>query len=148
MKTELIEKVKEDLVRHEGYVTEIYLDTEHLPTFGIGHLVTEQDIEYGWPVGTPVTDERILQVFHDDVEVSYTDACTLFLNFSSLPENVQRVCINMAFNLGLPRLRGFKKFLKAMEEGDFQTASVEMMDSRWATQVGDRAKRLRDRVAS
>jgi len=45
-------------------------------------------------------------------------------------------------------LGGFKKFLKAMEEGDFQTASVEMMDSRWATQVGDRAKRLRDRVAS
>ncbi len=142
MKTELIEKVKEDLVRHEGYVTEIYLDTEHLPTFGIGHLVTEQDIEYGWPVGTPVTDERILQVFHDDVEVSYTDACTLFLNFSSLPENVQRVCINMAFNLGRNRLSKFKNMITAVNEGNYSKAAEEMIDSKWYGQTGRRAKEL------
>ena len=43
-KDELIEIVKEDLVRHEGYVTEIYLCSEGYPTFGIGHMVTEEDI--------------------------------------------------------------------------------------------------------
>ena len=58
----LIEKIKEDLVKHEGYVTEIYLCSEGYPTFGIGHMVTEDDMEYTWPVGTPVTDERILDV--------------------------------------------------------------------------------------
>ena len=58
-KDELIEIVKEDLIRHEGYVAEIYLCSENYPTFGIGHMVTEDDMEYSWPVGTPVTDERI-----------------------------------------------------------------------------------------
>ena len=103
----LTDQIKEDLVRHEGYVTEIYLDTENLPTFGIGHLVTEDDMEYTWPVGTPVTDERILQVFHDDCKIAVEDACALFLNFESHPDNVKRVLVNMAFNLGRSRLGQF-----------------------------------------
>ena len=52
----------------------------------------------------------------------------------------------MCFNLGRPRLSNFKKFLAALEEGDYEKAAVEMMDSRWASQVGDRAVRLRDRM--
>lgn len=142
MKTELLEQVKEDLVRHEGYVTEIYLDTEHLPTFGIGHLVTEQDIEYGWPVGAPVTDERILQVFHDDVEVAYSDACAIFLNLDSQPTNVQRVCVNMAFNLGRNRLSKFKNMITAVNEGNYNKAADEMIDSKWYGQVGNRSREL------
>ena len=69
-KNELIEIVKEDLIRHEGYVTEIYLCSEGYPTFGIGHMVTETDMEHTWPVGTPVEDERILDVFKEDCEAA------------------------------------------------------------------------------
>ena len=58
--------VKEDLIRHEGYVPEIYLCSEGYPTFGIGHMVTEEDMENTWPVGSPVTDERTLAVFKKD----------------------------------------------------------------------------------
>jgi len=54
--------------------------------------------------------------------------------------------VNMCFNLGYPRLSKFKKFLAAMEDNDFETAAKEMMDSKWATQVGDRAERLKQRV--
>jgi lysozyme len=52
----------------------------------------------------------------------------------------------MCFNLGLTRLLGFKKFLAAMEAGDWKTAGVEMLDSKWARQVGVRSTRLRDLV--
>jgi len=52
----------------------------------------------------------------------------------------------MAFNLGITRLLNFKKFLGALELKHYKTAAEEMMDSRWATQVGPRATRLRDRV--
>jgi len=52
----------------------------------------------------------------------------------------------MAFNLGITRLLNFKKFLGALELKHYKTAAAEMMDSRWATQVGPRATRLRDRV--
>ena len=52
----------------------------------------------------------------------------------------------MCFNMGAPRLSKFKKFIAAVNDGNWSTAAVEMMDSRWATQVGKRAERLRDRV--
>jgi len=135
-------QIKEDLVRHEGYVTEIYLCSENYPTFGIGHMVTENDMEYTWPVGTPVTDERILQVFHDDCAIAYEDACALFLNFASLPEDAQRVLVNMAFNLGRNRLGQFKNMIKAVNEGNYKKAADEMVDSRWYHQVGRRSQEL------
>ena len=141
-KNELIEIVKEDLVRHEGYVTEIYLDSENLPTFGIGHLVTEDDMEYTWPVGTPVTDERILDVFNSDCDVAYSDACALVLNFAGQSVDAQRVLVNMSFNLGRNRLSKFKNFLKAVNEGNYEKAADEMVDSKWYHQVGRRSKEL------
>lgn len=62
--------------------------------------------------------------------------------FADLTEPRQDVLVNMCFNLGLTRLLGFKKFLKAMELGNYETAAHEMMDSDWAEQVGARALRL------
>jgi len=138
----LIEKIKEDLVKHEGYVTEIYLCSENYPTFGIGHMVTEEDMEYTWPVGTPVTDERILQVFHDDCNAACTDASALFLNFASHPEDVQRVLVNMAFNLGRSRLGKFKNMITAVNEGNYSKAADEMVDSKWYRQVKRRGEEL------
>ena len=64
----------------------------------------------------------------------------------SLDDNRHRVVANMCFNLGQPRFSGFKKFIHAMQVSDWERAAEEMMDSKWATQVGDRAKRLRNRV--
>ena len=52
----------------------------------------------------------------------------------------------MCFNMGAPRLSGFKKFIAGVNAGDWNTAAVEMMDSRWARQVGNRAERLKNRI--
>ena len=52
----------------------------------------------------------------------------------------------MCFNLGYPRLSGFKNFLGALKNEDWEIAAIEMLDSKWAGQVGPRATRLRDRV--
>ena len=143
-KNELIEIVKEDLIRHEGYVTEIYLCSEGYPTFGIGHMVTETDMEHTWPVGTPVEDERILDVFKEDCEAAYSDACAIFMNLDSQPMDVQRVCVNMAFNLGRNRLSKFKNMIRYVNEGNYLMAANEMIDSKWYGQVGRRSKELVD----
>lgn len=143
-RNELIEIVKEDLIRHEGYVAEIYLCSEGYPTFGIGHMVTEEDMENTWPVGTPVTDERILEVFKKDCEIAYTDACALVLNFAGQAPDAQRVLVNMAFNLGRNRLSKFKNMLKAVNEGNYLVAANEMINSKWYSQVGRRSKELVD----
>ena len=50
------------------------------------------------------------------------------------------------FNLGYPRLSKFVKFIDAMQKGDWKKASEEMIDSKWASQVGRRAIRLQQMV--
>jgi lysozyme len=76
------------------------------------------------------------------VEVAYSDACALFLNLGSQPTNVQRVCVNMAFNLGRTRLSRFKKMITAVNEGKYAKAADEMIDSKWYGQVGNRSREL------
>ena len=58
------------------------------------------------------------------------------------PEAAQLVVANMMFNLGLPRFSKFKKMIRAIELGDWQSAADEMIDSKWYQQVTARARRL------
>lgn len=136
------DQVKEDLIKHEGYKDEIYLCTEGVPTFGIGHAIKEHDIEYTWPVGTPVEKDRIDQCFNDDFEDACKDCDSLFENFADLPAQVQRVLVNMAFNVGRNRLGKFKKMIAAVNEGNFEEAANQMVDSKWYNQVGNRSVEL------
>ena len=62
------------------------------------------------------------------------------------PEDIYGVIIEMCFQLGYPRLCGFKKFKAALENKDYVTASAEMLDSRWAKQTPNRANGLADIV--
>ena len=141
-----IDKLREQLKIDEGVKYEVYKDHLGYPTFGIGHLVVEGDEEHGKPVGTPVSEDRVNAVFESDVQKFVSESKKVFPNLEDLPEEAQQVIVNMCFNMGAPRLSKFKKFIAAVNDGNWSTAAVEMMDSRWATQVGKRAERLRDRV--
>lgn len=141
-----LEKLREEIEADEGCKYEIYLDHLGLPTFGIGHLVTENDPEHGQPVGTEVSEERVAEVFEYDIEVTLDECERLYSGFSELPEEVQHILANMMFNMGRPRLSGFKKFNAAIEAGEWQEASEEMIDSRWYRQVTNRAERLVQRM--
>jgi len=140
------DELREELKEDEGCKYEIYLDHLGLPTFGIGHLVTEWDEEYEKPVGTPVSEERVNNCFKVDVEGTISECKKLFNNFDDLPEEVQKICANMMFNMGRPRLSGFKKFIAALENKDWQECAVQMEDSRWHKQVTNRANRLISRM--
>ena len=140
------DKLIEELIKDEGYKYEIYLDHLGYPTFGVGHLVLEKDEEHGKPVGTPVSEERILECLSKDIDIVCDELDMKDPWWRNLDDNRQRVIANMCFNLGHPRLSNFKKFIGAMQISDWETAAVEMMDSKWAGQVGNRAIRLRDRV--
>ena len=141
-----IDKLRDTLKIDEGVKYEIYNDHLGYPTFGIGHLVVESDEEHGKPVGTPVTEDRVNSVFEKDVAIMIDEARKIFPNLDELPEEAQQVIVNMTFNMGRPRLSQFKKFIAGVNAGDWNKAAVEMMDSRWAKQVGARAERLRDRI--
>ena len=141
-----IDQLREQLKIDEGVKYEIYNDHLGYATFGIGHLVVEGDEEHGKPIGTPISEERVNSVFDSDVATYVTEAKKVFPNLDTLPEEAQEVIVNMCFNMGAPILSKFKKFIGGVNSGDWNTAAVEMMDSRWAKQVGVRADRLRDRI--
>ena len=130
----------------EGVKYEIYKDHLGYPTFGIGHLITENDPEHGEPDGTEISEERVNEVFETDVAKFVSESKILFPDLDDLPDVAQQVIVNMAFNMGRPRLSKFKNFIAGVNDRDWTRAAEEMMDSRWATQVGDRAIRLRNQI--
>ena len=136
------DQLREELAEDEGCKFEIYLDHLGLPTFGIGHLVVEGDPEHGQPVGTPVDNERVRQVFALDIASTLDECHVLYPDFDDLPEEAQLIIANMMFNMGRPRLSKFKGMKAGVDARDWNRAADEMVDSRWYDQVTNRAKRL------
>ena len=141
-----LEQLRNELEIDEGVKYEVYLDHLGLPTCGIGHLIVEGDEEHGAEVGTPVSEERVAELFEQDVQITIGECEKLYEGFSELPEEVQLILANMMFNMGRPRLSGFKKFNAAVADGDWESAAEEMIDSRWYRQVTNRADRLVTRM--
>ena len=142
------EAVYDQLKIDEGVEYEIYEDHLGYPTFGVGHLILESDEEFGRPVGTSVSEERVRACFERDLDTSIGECRTLYGEgtFGDLPDEVQQILVNMMFNMGRPRLSGFKKFNAAIEAGDWTEAAKEGRDSRWYNQVTNRAERLMARL--
>ena len=141
-----INKLREQLKIDEGVEYRVYNDHLGYKTLGIGHLVVPGDLEYDAPVGTHVSEDRVNEIFDKDVITYIDEAKKVFGNLEGMPEEAQQVIVNMCFNMGAPRLAKFKNFIRAIHDEDWATASVEMLDSKWATQVGPRANRLADRI--
>ena len=141
-----LDKLRKQLEIDEGVKYEIYKDHLGYPTFGIGHLITEDDPEHGEPDGTEISEDRVNEVFESDVAKFVSEAKILFSDLDELPDVAQQVIVNMAFNMGRPRLSKFKNFIAGVNDRDWTRAAEEMMDSRWADQVGARATRLRNLI--
>jgi len=140
------EKLIEELIIDEGCIDKVYADHLGFLTLGVGHLILDTDKEFKLDIGTPVSEERINECLHNDIDIVCDELDRNMPWWNELDETRQRVLANMCFNLGCPRLKNFKKFLVALEGGDFESAGEEMMDSKWATQVGDRAVRLQEKM--
>jgi len=144
-----IKLCKAEIKRHEGEVLEIYMDSLGYKTLGVGHLCQPNDPEYDCKVGTPVTQEVVDMYYEDDFEKHYKETIHVFgseEDFEKLPEVIQRVLVNMCFNLGGTRLSKFRNMLKACREHNWKEMAVQMEDSRWYGQVGRRSKELQEMV--
>jgi len=140
------EEVFETLKIDEGVEYKVYADHLGYHTFGVGHLITNEDPEWGQAFDTPVSEERVWEAFEKDLDIAVSECNVLFEDFDSFPEEAQQVIVNMMFNMGRPRLTGFKKFCAAARNGDWKTAAVEGRDSKWYRQVTNRAERLMSRL--
>ena len=127
----------EDSKRHEGLRLKPYKDTEGVLTIGYGHNLEEGISE---DIARYILEEDI---FNHALELK--EAFPVIMELSTVRRDV---LINMAFNLGVSRLRKFKKMWEALYIEKYSVAADEMLDSKWREQVGDRAVELADRMRS
>jgi len=122
----------QELTRDEGSRNKPYIDTVGKSTIGVGRHLAD--------VG--LSDDEILILLKNDIDRVLLELDRVLPWFRGMTDNRQRVIANMSFNLGLPTLLQFKATLSAMQAGRYDDAAAGMLDSRWSSQVGDRAKRL------
>ena len=125
-------QLRADLQRDEGLRCEPYRDSVGKLTIGIGRNLDD--------VG--ITESEARYLLDNDISRVTRQLDQRLPWWTGLSEPRQRALANMAFNLGIEGLLGFKKMLAAMREGDFHKASDEVLDSKYARQVGQRAGRV------
>lgn len=130
------------LKRHEGLRLEAYLCPAGVLTVGYGHNCVMWPVEGVEKVGDVISREKAEALLLEDVVGIAEDLDFALPWWRELDEVRQGVVLNMAFNMGVPRLKGFKRALGAMQIGDYPRAGTEMLDSAWAKQVKGRAAEL------
>src|SRR6056300_2094546 len=145
----------DELIKHEGLKLQVYKDTLGIDTIGIGRNledrgITKQELdeldipnihhvyEYG------ITEADAVYLATNDVQIVEEELVRAHPCVDRLDAVRQLILMDMAFNMGVPRLCKFKKMWSAIHEENFEAAGFEMMDSKWARQVGRRARILSD----
>ena len=127
---------REQLRIDEGARAKPYTDTVGKTTIGVGRNLTD--------VG--LSEDEIELLFVNDVARADAIARSVLHGFDGLTEPRKAIVVNMAFNMGRGALSQFRKTLAAIEEGRYEDAAREMLDSKWAGQVGNRALRLAENM--
>ena len=124
-------KLKHLIVGHESYERFPYVDSVGKITIGIGYNLSDRGLPDSW----------IMNQYEEDVNYFYGQLMNDFVWFSGLSDNRKCVLVDMCF-MGYKKFLSFKKMLGALAEGDYRTAGFEMMSSKWARQVHNRALHL------
>ena len=127
------------LRRDEGVVEHAYVDSEGWTTIDVGRLIDKRK-------GGRLRDDEIEYLLQNDITEKTDELIRRLPWVADLDEARKGVLINMAFNLGVSGLLGFRKTLALVKAGDYARASVEMLDSKWARQVKGRAARLSEQM--
>ena len=127
-----IDKLIAQLKVHEGVRSKVYLDTEGIETIGVGRNLRDRGL----------SDDEIELMLANDIRDFQEEVERAFSWWSDLDDVRQRVVVDMAFNMGLGSLSKFVNTLSHIENGRYEEAGVEMLDSKRARQVGERANVL------
>ena len=119
------------VIVHEGFSRYIYLDSVGVRTVGFGRNLDDRGI----------SREEAEMLLLNDLETS-TEEAKKFEFYENLTSNRRDVIVEMIFNLGLTRFKKFKKTIGYINQANHSAAADEMLDSRWAKQVGQRALTL------
>jgi lysozyme len=137
MKTELIRQLKGD----EGVVSHAYPDHLGYLTIGVGRLIDKRK-------GGGLRPDEISYLLNNDVDDRINELNKRLPWFQNLDDARKGVLLNMSFQLGVDGLLGFANTLKLVEQGKYENAAHAMLQSKWAQQTPERAKRMADQMRS
>lgn len=133
-----MQDIIEQLKIHEGYKPRVYKCTAGVDTIGVGFAI--KDLYLSEEVCDMILTEKL-----EELEERFEKK---FNWFKSSPVEVRNVMLNMAYQLGFAGFCKFKKTIGYLEETDWDNASIEMLDSKWAKQTPNRAKELSEIIKS
>lgn len=134
----MADKLTDMLVDHEGMRRKPYRCTAGKLTIGVGRNLDDRGI----------SPDEAMYMLANDIRDSRRELSAAFPWFDKLDEVRQAVLIDMCVNLGLSRLQGFRNTLSLIGVGKYEAAAQEMLNSKWAEQVGRRAQRLSRMMAT
>ena len=124
-----IEELRKSLIKHEAMKLKPYRCTADKLTIGVGRNLDDNGI----------TEKEALMLLDNDIENCTKDLDRNVPEWKKHNEFRQNVLVELCFNIGINRMLGFKKMLAALQKNDYASAAVEMLDSKWAKQVGQRS---------
>ena len=130
----LIESVKES----EGFRSKVYKCTEGYDTIGYGFAIKDLELD------EDICHQILVKILNDLID----NANDKFPFLLELPDEKADIVYEMIYQMGLNGVSRFKKMLKALEDQDFEKASVEMLDSLWAKQTPNRALKMSNKMKS
>ena len=130
----MTEKLLEMLKRHEGVKSHVYRCSAGYETIGVGRNISKS--------GMGLSDDEVDYLLENDIERVIKELSSEYPWFNTLDDVRKDAMIDISFNLGATRLRGFKKALAAMEVADYTLAAKEFLDSKWSRDVKGRATEL------
>ena len=125
-------RLRNTLIRHEGLKLLPYKCTAGKLTLGVGRNIEDRGI----------SKETAMQMLDEDIELCLNELMERLNYFETLPTEVQETLVNLCFNMGISRLMKFQLMLGAIQAGQYELAAKELLDSRYARQVGKRAEEL------
>ena len=133
-----MQRIFEDIKKHEGFKSKVYKCTEGYDTIGYGFAIKDLIID------KDVADLILMKKLHALLE----RVIIAFPWFKDIEDDAKEVVINMCYQLGLRGFSKFKKTIYLLETEQYEDASVEMLDSLWAKQTPNRAKELSEKLRS
>ncbi len=129
-----MEKLLEMLKRHEGVRSHVYLCSAGYETIGVGRNISKS--------GIGLSDDEVDYLLENDITRVIKELSSEYPWFNDLDDVRKDAMIDISFNLGATRFRGFKNALSAMESADYTLAAKEFLDSKWSRDVKGRSHEL------
>jgi len=128
------EQLLEMLKRHEGVESHVYRCSAGYETIGVGRNISKS--------GLGLSDDEVDYLLENDIVRVIKELSSEYPWFRGLDDVRKDAIIDISFNLGATRLRGFRRALAAMDAADYKTASLEFLDSKWSRDVKGRSTEL------